>query len=194
MSSAVHLGGNPDSRALGAHVEGTSTFRPIYLVRAQREQIDPVTLDIYRNLPDCLHRITMENHTLFLGEPADFANWMNRADFIVRIHDRDQHGLVRNRLTDAVRINHAVMVNRQIGHGCFARPLQRAATVEYGFLLGDTRDDVIALIFVKLGDALDREIIGFSRSAGENYFLRLGIYQPGYLVARLIDSLFCFPS
>ena len=61
-------------------------------------------------------------------------------------------------------------------------------------MLGDATDDVIALIFVKLDDALDCQVVGLGSAAGENNFLRLSPNQRRNLVARPTHGLFRLPS
>ena len=54
-------------------------------------------------------------------------------------------------------------------------------------------DDVIALLAVHLGDALDRQVVRFGGAAREDDFLGVGADQIGDLLARLFDRLFGFP-
>ena len=61
-------------------------------------------------------------------------------------------------------------------------------------VLGDARDDVIALLAVHLGDALDREVVRFGRAAREDDFLRVRADQIGDLLARLLDRLLGLPA
>src|SRR5579862_2097617 len=61
-------------------------------------------------------------------------------------------------------------------------------------MLGDATDDVVALIFVKIDDALDCQVVGLGSAAGENNFLGLGSDQRGDLFARATDGLFRLPT
>ena len=61
-------------------------------------------------------------------------------------------------------------------------------------MLGDLRDDVIALFRVHLGDALNGQIVRFGGAAGENNFLRRCADQIGNLLARFLDGFFGFPA
>ena len=61
-------------------------------------------------------------------------------------------------------------------------------------MLGDAGDDVVALLFVELDHALDSQVVGFGRTAGEDDVLRRGANQRRNLVARLIHGLFRLPA
>jgi hypothetical protein len=57
-----------------------------------------------------------------------------------------------------VEIDQAVAHHRQIGDA-IAVLLQALAGIEHGLVLGDRRDDVVALLGVHLGHALDGEVV-----------------------------------
>ena len=97
-------------------------------------------------------------------------------------------------LAHRVGIDHPVLVDRQVRDRRLARTLERAATVQHGLVLGDASDDVIALIFVKLDDALDCQVVGLGGAAGENDFLGLGADQRRDLFARATNGLLRLPS
>jgi hypothetical protein len=61
-------------------------------------------------------------------------------------------------------------------------------------VLGHARDDVVALLAVHLGDALDREVVRLGCAAGEDDFLGRGPDQIGHLLARRFDRLFGVPA
>src|SRR5665213_1171134 len=183
MAAAVHLRRKPYARTLGTDVNCTDPLGSVNFVRAHREQIDTIAIDINRNFANGLDSVAMEYDALFLGDTTDFGHRMNRADLVVGIHQRDQNGLVGNRRADCVRVNHAVLIDRQISDDRLAGALERTATVENRLMLGYTRDDVVALVLVKIDDALDGEVVGLGRAAGENDFLGLGVDQRRNLIA-----------
>ena len=194
MAAAVHLRRDSHAWSLRANIQRADSLRPVNLVRGDRREVDPRLLEINRHLANRLHRVGVEHDSFFFRDLADLGNRMKRADLVVGPHDRDEHGLVGDRVAHRVRIDHPVLVDRQIGHCRLAGTLERAATVEHGLVLGDATDDVVALIFVKLDDALDCQVVGLGGAAGENNFLGLGADQRGDLVARATDGLFRFPS
>src|ERR1700690_4110343 len=68
------------------------------------------------------------------------------------------------------------------------------AGVEHGLVLGNCRDDVVALLAVHFGDALDREVVALGCTRGKNDFLRGGANQLGDALARKFDRFFRRPS
>ena len=56
------------------------------------------------------------------------------------------------------------------------------------------RDDVVALLAIHLGDALDRQVVGLGRAAREDDLLRVRADEIGNLLARLLDRLFGLPA
>ena len=61
-------------------------------------------------------------------------------------------------------------------------------------MLGGRGDDVVALLGVHLGDALDRQIVRFGGAAGEDDLLGGGADQARDLLARLLHRLLGFPA
>ena len=194
MAAAVDNRRQAHARPLGPHVQRAHALGSVKLVPRHREQVDTVAFDVDRNLAYRLHRVAVKDDPAFLGDAPDLADRMNRPDLVVGVHDRDQHGLVGDRVAHRVGIDHPVLVHRQVGHGRLARPFQRAATVEHRLVLGDAGDDVVALVLVELDNPLDRLVVGLGRAAGENYLLGLRIDQRGDLVARLVDRFLGFPA
>jgi hypothetical protein len=89
-------------------------------VPAHRHQVDTVLLDVDRNLADGLGCVAMEDDTLLFRDLPDLRDRMNRADLVVGVHERDEHGLVGDRLAHGFRIDHPVIVDREIGDGRLA--------------------------------------------------------------------------
>src|SRR6202041_392246 len=87
----------------------------------------------------------------------------------------------------------AVLVHGQVGH-FIAVFLQALTGVQGRLVLGDLRDDVIALLAIHFGDALDRQIRGFCGAAGEHNLFGRGVDQLGDLPARILHRLFRLPA
>ena len=193
VAAAVNDGGKLDARILAANVEGADALGAIDLVTGDGHQVDAVFLHVDRNLSDGLHRIHVEENAFLLGDLSDFSDGLDDADFVVRVHDRDQDRLRRNCATEIVEINAPVSFDRQICH--FVTILLETLTgIERGFVLGDLRDDVIALFAVHLGDAFDREIRRFSSAAGEDNLFRRRIDQLGDLPASVLHGFLGLPT
>ena len=58
-----------------------------------RIQIDAQLLDIDGNLAQRLHAIGMKRHARFTGDLCDLGNRLDRAELVIGMHHRDQHGL-----------------------------------------------------------------------------------------------------
>ena len=54
---------------------------------AGAQHIDMALIYIDRHLAECLDCIRVEQYVVFVGNPADFLDWLNRSYLIVRVHD-----------------------------------------------------------------------------------------------------------
>src|SRR5205085_10280130 len=61
-----------------------------------------------RNLSERLHHVSVQENATFPTDFRDFAQRLNYAGFIVRVHNRDEHGLVSNRIGQLIQIDEAV--------------------------------------------------------------------------------------
>src|SRR5438132_6233894 len=68
------------------------------------------------------------------------------------------------------------------------------ASVDHGLVLGGLRDDVVALLLVHGGDALDRQVVALGGAAGEDDLLGRRSDQGGDLVAGFLDGGFGLPA
>ena len=171
MSAAVDLRHQLHARILAPHVERAHALRSIKLVRGNRRDVDVVLNHVERHLADSLHRIAVKQHAALVAQRADLANGLQHANLVVRRHDRDENRLVVHRALQVVEIDAAVLLHRQIGHA-EAMLLQPLAAVEHRLVLGRLGDDVVALLAIHLGDALDGEVVALGGAGGEDDFLR----------------------
>src|SRR4051794_31829085 len=76
-------------------IQSPSAFRRVHLVRAHRVEIHTEVFEVERNLTEGLHAVRMEINFL-PGVPTsknggpDLANRLNRPDFVVGMHHRNQ--------------------------------------------------------------------------------------------------------
>ena len=73
----------------------------------------------------------MEQNTALPGNGTDLGQRLDRADFIVGVHDADQNRFTGNSLAHGFRIDSAAAVNRQNSHGK-PLPLQPLQRIEHG--------------------------------------------------------------
>ena len=72
---------------------------------------------------------------------ADGLDGLDDADFIVDVHDGDQHRVGLERRRHRLRVEHAVPSRRKIAHAPPA-PFEFAARIEDRLVLGTHRDDM----------------------------------------------------
>ena len=84
---------------------------------------------------------------------------------------------------ELVQVDQAVRLHRQVGD-LEALELQVAAAVEHALVLGDAGDDVVLLVLVEAGDALDRQVVRFGGAGGEDDLLLVGADDVRDLGAR----------
>jgi hypothetical protein len=130
---------------------------------------------------------------VFLGELPDFRYRIHRANFVVGVHDRDQDRRRPDRLTHILRIHTAILANRQV-RDFETVLLQILAGIQHSLVLDRLGNDVVALFAVHFRDALDHQVVGFGRSAGENNFLRGRANQRSHLLARILNRFFASPA
>src|SRR5678816_2083844 len=100
--------------SVASYVESADAFRCIELVSNDGQQIDTKLIDVYRNFAEGLRRVRVKADAMLPGNRANLRNWLNRADFVVGVHDGNQDRAWSNRATNIVGIDTAEAVDRQI--------------------------------------------------------------------------------
>ena len=77
---------------------------------------------------------------------ADLFDRLKDADLVVRRHDRDEDGPVRQRLSQGVEIKQAVGLHRERGHPGLPVPLEGPAGIKHRVVFRHDRDDVVAFL------------------------------------------------
>ena len=162
MPAPIDLRCQPHPRPLGPDIERATPLGSVDLVAAHRQQINAVALHIDGNLTHPLGGITVEQNLFFFSDCADLSNWVDRADLVVGVHDRDEDRLVGDSVAHGVGIDHPVAVHRQVGNRGFASPLQDFAGVQHRVVLGHAGDDVIALVLIELHHTLNGQIVALA--------------------------------
>ena len=170
VAAAVHLRDEAHARLAAPHVERADALRAVHLVRRDRREVDVHLLHVEVDLADALHRVRVEEHAALARDLADRLERLHRADLVVGEHDADEDRLVGDGLLHVVRVDAAVLVDAEVGD-LEALFLEALAGVEDGLVLGHRRDDVVALVLVELGDALEREVVALGRAAREDDLL-----------------------
>ncbi len=194
VTAAVDLLDDAHAR-LAANVERAHALRPVNLVARQRRQVDLGLVDVERNLARALHGVDEKQHVLLvrLDRRADGADRMHRADLVVRQHQRDHDRVRLHRRHDLLRRNQPLFVDGQIGHFA-ALLLEPLAGIERRLVLGLPGDEVVALLGVELGRALERQVDRLGRARGPDDLFGRRADQRRHLLARQLDRLLRFPA
>src|SRR5437899_12118202 len=134
----------------------------------------------------------MEQYTTL---PAYFPNLLDglqHADLIVGRHDRYQDRLVVNRPLQIVKIDKRIFLHWEIRYAVSIL-LQALAGIEHRLVFCNRCDDVVALLFVHLGHALDGEVVTFSGAGSKYDLMRSGANQPSNALAGLLYRGFGYP-
>ena len=77
-----------------AAIEDADALGPMEFVSRQREQVNLLLFDVNGHVGDSLHRIGVKQYAALPADGADLSDGLQRADFIVCIHNRDQRRVV----------------------------------------------------------------------------------------------------
>src|SRR4029077_4811532 len=112
---------------------------------------------------------------------------------IVGRHHGDENRFLRNRISKLLYVYEPMPIHRKISH-LIPMLLQGLAAVQDRFVFGYTSYDMVALVAVRLSDALDSQVVGLRRTAGEdNLPRRGGVDQSRDLLSRMVYSRFALP-
>ena len=121
----------------------------------------------------------MEIDLILRGYLADLLERLHRAKFVVRVHDRDEHGFRSNRSPQLLKINQAVRIHWQVGEGDAGLAFYSLGTflfeclagVQDSFVLYLCRDHMRGSAGTWSRDTKDSVIVGFSAATCEHNFL-----------------------
>ena len=109
----------------------------------------------------------MEEHARFLCNSAYIGHWLQRADLVAGVHDRNQHGARPKRGPHVVRRDQAVKPNGEVGD-FDSLAFQLLAGIQNGRVLDLARDDVPRAISTLAHGPEDRQVVGLRAAAREN--------------------------
>jgi len=73
-------------------------------------------VDVDKNFPSGLNGVGVEVEVGFCGDVANFFEWLDGAEFVVGVHDGDEHGFLANGAAQIFYVNLSFSVDRQIGN------------------------------------------------------------------------------
>src|SRR6266566_5771845 len=192
VTTTINDRANLNPWILAPHVQCTHTFWTVELVPRDRRQVDILLVHVYRNFADGLRCIGMEQYTTLTTDFPNLRDGLQHADLIVGRHDSHQDRLVVNRSLQIVKIDKPVFLHWEIGYAVSIL-LQALAGIEHRLVFCNRCDDVVALLFVHLGHALDGEVVTFGGAGSEYDLLRSGANQPSNALAGLLHRGFGHP-
>jgi len=167
--------------------ERTDALGPVELVRRHRQHVHAERLDVDRDLAGRLDRIRVKQRAPLVRGARQLCDRLNRPDFVVRVHHRDDRRVVRERLAQRRRRDDAALVDGEQG-GPPPSLRQRLQRIEHRFVLDRARHEVPpSRGLERFSCTTDGDVVGFSPSAGEQHFRRLGTDQVGGVRARFVD-------
>ena len=98
----------------------------------------------------------------------DFRDGIDGADLVVGVHHRYHGGAVGDGVVHPVRLDHTVVIDREIGD-LPATVFELLAGVEDGMVLGGGGDDVPTRFFQGICRAANGRVVGLGPAAGENH-------------------------
>lgn len=94
-----------------ADVEQAHAFRRVELVPGHREQMHAQRIHQGRDLAHRLRRVGVEQGAVFVRNVGQGRDGLNRADLVVGLHNRHEHGVRRHRASQVVRVHLPEPVN-----------------------------------------------------------------------------------
>ncbi len=178
---------------LAADVQRADAFGAIDLVRRERHQVDLQLLQVDFDLAGRLRGIDVEQHAARAGQFTDGGDVVDRADFVVHVHQRDQDGVVAQRRLDLGRGDDAVFAWLEVGD-FETFTLELASGIQDRLVLDLGGDDVLALGLIEVRNAFQGEVVGLGGTAGPDDLARVGVDQLGHLATAVLDRFFGLPA
>ncbi|OGD30363.1 MAG: hypothetical protein A2Y56_09140 [Candidatus Aminicenantes bacterium RBG_13_63_10] len=134
----------------------------------------------------------MEKGVVFIGDPRGFGDGLDRAQFVVDMHNRDESRPGRHGVPQEIQVDDAVLVN-----GNEFDPITLVLSIPGRFQDGGVLDggnDELPFFRKGVERALDGEIVRFRSRAGENDLRTHGSQHPGHFLPGFGDQLFDFAA
>ena len=153
------------------------------------EQIDFVILNIYGNMSDSLDRIHVEGNSLSPADLTDFTDRLDRADFIVGVHDRHETGILANGCFRLRGTDYAIFMDIKKGD-LKTFLLQRFQRVQHGMMFKCCRNDVhFAVLFSDGCNGTDGLVVGLAPAGSESDFFGGRTDYRSDFLPRLFEDL-----
>ena len=133
----------------------------------QGQHVDAHFLHVDVHMADCLNRIGVELSANRMCQLSDLLDRLNRADFVVCRHNRNQCGVLGQLCFQLLKVYTAFLIHIQIGNAV-ALLLKRLAGVQHRMMLDFGGDDVLAALGGRtVHKAADCKVVRLRAAAGE---------------------------
>src|SRR3989344_7938134 len=160
----------------GTDVETARALGPVDLPAIERHQVNAEALDVEVEEPGGLRCVAMKINrksvplalasTPGLAENLpDRGDWLDGADFVIRIHHRNKNGIRPDGSPRRIRINDPLLPDREISH-IPALAGKRFERAQSGMMLERGRDEMLARKHARRTE--NRDVIGLGAARGEN--------------------------
>ena len=115
---------------------------------------------------------------------------LDRADLVVRVHDRDEGGVVGDELAQPIGRHDAGLIDREERRAP-AAARQRLQRVQHGLVFDRARDEMTAAgRLERVGGAADREVVRLGAAAREHDLRRIAVDERRHGRSRLVERRF----
>ena len=159
----------------------------------QAHQIDGQGAEVNVKFASGLRGVNVEDDALLAANSANGRYVLNDANFVVDEHDADQNGVGTQSCLKHFEVKQAVILHVKVSD-FKALTLKLAHGVEHGFVLCFNRNEVLAAAFVKLGSALEGQVVRLGSATGPNYFAGVGTDEFSHIDAGFFNRFFGLPT
>ena len=162
-------------------------LRPINLVPARTDQIDPMIFQRFDQFSECLSCIHVKPRRVIRQPIRHFCNRLNHSGLIVRMHEGNQQRGRANPLHKLCRIDAPISF---WGHPIHLKPIlcKHLDRLQNRLMLNPAAHNMgFPMASTPMSQTEDRQVITFCRPASEDHLFNLRIHQPGNLLPCLVD-------
>ena len=122
---------------------------------------------------------------------SDFLQWLNRTDFIVCCHNRNQNRIRTDSCLQLVQLYFTIFIYIDIGNfiSLFLQPLR---SMQNRMMLNGSRDNMLSLIGICFCSCLQCPVIRFTSATGEINFFCFSTDHIGNRLTGMIHTALCF--
>ncbi len=171
--------------------QGARPLGAVELVRGERQEIRAHRPHVHRNLREGLHGVRMKQRATRMRERRELRDRLHGADFVVRVHHRDDGRAVGQRRRQRIGADNPGRVDRKQGSRP-ASPGEGLEGIEHRLVLDGGGDEVLAARWLQcLGHPPQGEVIRFRPAAREDNLRRIAANQGCHCGPGFVQPRFC---